>query len=218
MSIVIDSTLALNNTTQSTSHSVSFNNVAGDFLIVAIIEQNSFSGNPVTSITYNGVSLTLVDFQEAPNTQGAGVWRLANPATGTNTLTINFSNNGPLYGAVQTYTGVDLASPIDATNKGTSWNIGTSMSLPITTVSDNATLFASAYIARNVTTYGANTTQVAYTAGTFLVVRSTNAITSAGATTLSWTANSTEFLAYVIVALKPDTGGGANTTNFFLMM
>ena len=206
MAIAIDSTVTFNRSS-ATTHSFTFDNVAGDFLLIGFNNNNGGS-TTVSSITYNGVGLTVVDTQTVPNANLATVWRLSNPAIGSNTVLITLSNANNVVGALQSYTGVDLASPIDATNKGTSWNIGTAMSLPITTITDNTRLFAQAYIARNVTSLATGTTSILTANGAGLTIRSTNEIASAGATSLAWTASSTEFQGHVIVALKEASGGG----------
>jgi len=207
MAIAIDSTVTFNRSS-ATTHSFTFDNVAGDFLLIGF-STTVGNGATVSSITYNSVSLTVVDTQINPNNSLSTVWRLNNPATGSNTIEITLSSTNGVAGSVQSYTGVDLANPIDASNKGTSWGATTAMSLPITTITDNSRLFAHAYIARNVTSLATGTTSILTINGTALTIRSTNEIASAGATSLAWTASSTEFQGHVIVALKEASGGPA---------
>lgn len=215
MAIAIDSTQTFTQTS-STTHNVTFNNVAGDFLIVGF-NNTSGSGDVVSSVTYNGVALTEVATHVVPNNNFSSVWYLANPATGSNTLAISYSGSSDCRGAVQSYTGVDLTSPIDASASGTSsWNTTTNIDLPITTNTSNTRLFANSYIARSITAYDSGTTSVYYQSGASSTVRSTNEIASAGATQLGWTANNNEYSGYVIVALKEDAGGGGVVTPQFI--
>ena len=206
MAIAIDSTVTFQRSSDTT-HSFTFDNVAGDFLLIGFSTSTN-ANTTVVSITYNGVDFTEVDKQVQPNNTKAIVWRLNNPATGSNTLVITLSRTDGAAGAVQSYTGVDLANPIDASNKGTSWGATTAMSLPITTITDNTRLFAHAYIARTVTSLATGTTSILTANGTALTIRSTNEIASAGAASLAWTAARNEFSGHVIVALKEASGGG----------
>ena len=211
----IDSTITFNRVT-ATTHSFTFNNVAGTFLLIGF-NNNLGTSTTVSSIKYNGVDLTVVDTQTTPNANFATVWRLSNPALGSNTFEITLSSTNNVVGAVQSYTGVDLANPIDASSKGTSWNLTTAMSLPITTVTANARLFAHAYIARNVSSLATGTTSVHTANDAGLTIRSTNAIANAGATSLDWTANATEFQGHVIVALRQASGGPVRNSQLTMM-
>jgi hypothetical protein len=100
-----------------TSHSFSFTNTAGSFMVVVIENRLSSGGCGTTdidalSVTYNGVALT---FQKGTATDGvlggAGacifghLLTLVNPATGANTLALSWTGTANVSVAVKTFSG-----------------------------------------------------------------------------------------------------------------
>lgn len=73
------------------SHNESATTSGSDRALVVIVSIDDAS-NSVTSITYNGVSLSQIGRQTASGSGSAGVemWALSNPASGSHTLTVNF--------------------------------------------------------------------------------------------------------------------------------
>ena len=90
-------------------------------LMVAVgWESGPSNTKTVSGVTYNGVAMTLVQ-----NTQsGVGstrpqleIWRLVNPATGSNTLSVSFNNpsdDGVVHISAAVFEGVDQTTPIGA--------------------------------------------------------------------------------------------------------
>ena len=146
-----------------TSHTTSFNNVAGNFMVVT---STSYTTNPgATTMTYNGVSMT----QMGSNQTGGATpvyqytFYLASPATGTNnivTTTTNSLTNG-FFDHVLSYSGVNTASPIANNSQSTTANIGdTSVAV---TIGNTGSSFA-------VWQFGAESGRT-YTAGANTVLR-----------------------------------------------
>lgn len=104
------------------------------FLIVSIVAQDSTS---VSSVTYNGVSLTSSGARAYANFTFSEQWYLANPDSGANTVQVNLSGATAYPTATaKTYTGVAQTSPVDGTNTATANS--TTPSVSVTTSVDNS--------------------------------------------------------------------------------
>lgn len=190
------------------------------FLIVApCAVPNSGRNDILTSMTYNGVALTK-QISEEPQTSGQwiGIWTLANPTAGSNTLTINSSENwgpgGGVYIHHAVYTGVsgtptiDVGSPVD--------NSSNSVTLNVTTTGDNAWLFSTT---RSVDTgdqiAGTGTVERTDTANS--TGDSNGAKTPTGSYSMGWTTSGTK-LCGIVIAFAPGGGGGSVNSGFFAFM
>lgn len=107
-------------TTKSFNHTV---NAGTDRALVVIVNAMRYqvgdSPTDITSITYDGVSLTKaieVDEYTTNRNYVTSIWYLANPNTGTNTITVTTSNNVHewIVGAMN-FTGVDQTNMIGDT-------------------------------------------------------------------------------------------------------
>ncbi|HEX9061348.1 MAG TPA: hypothetical protein VF941_14305 [Clostridia bacterium] len=115
------------------SHTCTGSNLA---LFVGIRNQSSNSDD-VTSVTYNGVAMTLIPGGKI-NNNGAYVYLyyLFAPATGTNTVSVSTSNAADtVTGFSVSYTGVKQSGMPDASNTATSAT--SSISASLTTVANN---------------------------------------------------------------------------------
>lgn len=215
MAAVIDSQLDFSIGSSATVHNITFDNVAGTFLIVGFtcLYSTGVIDN-VASATFNGVPLTKINHQNgSANNRTTNQWSLLNPATGSNTLTITLTNSERIYGTVLSYTGHDDINPVGVSAKGTT--SGTTVTFPITTGTDDSVLFCSAQTNRAVSSYDTNTTSVHSISGNTEILRSTSAIAVAGATTLGLTFSvSDPGLPYIITEIKP-AAVATNTSNFF---
>lgn len=110
-----------------------FNNVAGTLLVVGVGSRPG--GDQVTAVTYAGVSMTLVaKFNSGAASTWLYVYELANPATGTNDISVTHSSSADLRVAAVSYTGAD---DVEASATGTQAS-ATSWTGSVTTVTDNA--------------------------------------------------------------------------------
>lgn len=73
---------------ESATHSFSFTNTNGDFLVVCV---SGFRGRTISALTYNGVSLTQRATYMPWSTQHVNIWTLASPAKWANTIAITLS-------------------------------------------------------------------------------------------------------------------------------
>lgn len=94
----------------------------------------------ITTVTYNGVSMSVLTtvVQQAWNNPAIRVWGLANPTTGTNTISVyNSSGSARYHVAVASYTGVDSTQP-DANNTNSNTSANITLHSAITTVTANS--------------------------------------------------------------------------------
>ena len=198
----------------------SFNNVAGDYLLVSI--QLYTNIDTVTGVTYNGVAMTQLGKRQsaAGNHSTIYLYGLAAPATGSQTVSISFTGS-PTYviSMAFSYTGTHATQP-DATavngEKATVNPTDLGLSQAITTVNDNAW---TAWIVMT-------DTGVAVAAGTgsSLVRRdgfatttqffdSNAVITPAQANTMQATAGATDVVTWVMTSIRvAGAGGGGGVT------
>jgi hypothetical protein len=140
------------------SNTVSFTTSGSDrYLVVQVL---SSPGDTVTGVTYNGVAMSQI-MTSTFGAQANELWGLANPASGTHNIVASFSGapSTVVIDAIS-YTGAQQTTPIEAT--GTNSGSGTSASVSVTTLTDNAWL---------VGYFRANSASGAFTAGSNTVIR-----------------------------------------------
>ena len=188
------------------------------FLLVFVAD--NMSGN-VTGITYNGVTMT--DISSGYNVNGAvdlTVYGLIAPATGANTVSINFAASSSWGAAVaHSYTGVDQSTfpTIFTNNKVTSTSITTSAT---TTVDDSWLVSSARGSSSGATSASTGATTRFSTAGFIQTYDSGGATGGAGSKSMRIT-GSNQVLGMQLVVLAPDTGGGgggAQNSNFLKFM
>lgn len=104
MAIARDSNLATFDDAAGTTHTYSFNNSAGNFLLVPVFEVDG--GDFVTGVTYNGVAMTNGG-KIALGTTQIYIFYLASPATGTHNIVISANNAAcDTRGGASSYSGV----------------------------------------------------------------------------------------------------------------
>lgn len=195
--------------TDDYSQSVNSGVTGTDRILVLTISCGTTSSANPTSITYNGVSLTKA---VGLSRDDFSIWYLVNPATGSNTLDIQFNGGNQYFVAnAAIFENVDQSSPIDATaTDSASVGAGSDKTTNITTTVDDAMLVdviggsasgtdwdavagqTQLQQASNTWTYGAMSYKAAGTAGSKSMAYTNNAISSR-----------TGY--HVIVALNPNT-------------
>jgi len=128
------------------------------FLVVHVATYKSGSGDIVTGVTYNGVSMTLLNQETAQTEVETYMFYLANPASGSNTVSIKHPSNNYIWGIAGSYTGVDQTTPIDSSASGTTSG-STSITSTTTVVASNCWLIGGFENTNNMTTAGAGTTR-----------------------------------------------------------
>jgi hypothetical protein len=115
MSVAIDSQMpsqAANTVSSVTSQSFSFTNTAGSVLYVIIGYVNSALTLP-TAVSYGGNACTFISQHGANNNTGGytAVYRLLNPPTGANTVSITFAASASWSTGCISFTGNKTTSP-----------------------------------------------------------------------------------------------------------
>ena len=161
--------------------------------------------NNVTGVTYNGVSMTLVNsFAMTGGAAGQYIrlYQLVSPATGANNVVITCSAAGNTYGNGVSYTSASQTGQPDAQNTGGA-STGTSLTTSVTTTADNCWVVGFAYMAGTISA-GTNTTLRSTNAGGILAIFDTNAAqTPAGSKSVQTTSGTSGFNGHVIASFAP---------------
>lgn len=126
MAIAFVSTTALTPTSGTSQTYSSINNTSGNLAFISFVLQGSGSTDPITAVTYGGISGSYVNFVNrfAGADRTSGVWVIPNIPTGSNSLVITLSSSKTFDQlSITFYSGCDTTSPIDvsyATNTGSS--------------------------------------------------------------------------------------------------
>lgn len=148
-------------TVNPASNTVAFDATATDaYLVVQTLKASS---QTVSDVTYNGVAMTLI---VGPNTGGTPtqtnyLWGLASPTTGTNDIVVSDSGAGTLVVDAILYSGSQQTTAVEASNS-TSGTSASSISISVTTITDNAWL---------VGYFRSNSPSGGFTAGSNTVIR-----------------------------------------------
>jgi hypothetical protein len=183
---------ASNSGYQSPSSSYSWNHTCtGTNLFLAVdVEVLSVPGTTVSSITYNGVNLTLIGTKSSVS--GAAhveCWGLVAPATGTHSIAVTLSASVASAGTASSYQSVNQTSPTEAFNGNQATNVGAAdATVTITSASNNCWIHAC--VATDATAITANQTtrnNVTGTLGSGANEDTAGPLTPAGAQVMSYT-------------------------------
>ena len=154
------------------------------YLVIGIV---TLAGQTVSSLTYNGVALSLI--RGVTNTVRVELWGLVNPAIGTNTISLTLSGVATSIGIASSFTGVHQTSPVEGDNSAT--GTGTAdATVDITSVANNDWAVDIVGISVDTTIIvGAGQTQRANVSGAGGAggMSTEGPKTPAGAITMSWT-------------------------------
>ncbi len=209
MAIAFDNKAVGSYNSGGTSTSFSFTTSASANRLLTVAWYNDTT-NPVTGITYNGVSLVMVGSTQTSATISMGMFYLAGPtvASGANSIVISRTNgNGTLLYEVASYTGARPALQPDAVVQGSSGTT-TPFSTTITPVQTNTWVIGTAIMYNQTLTSGTNLTlrQGQAFAG---ILDSNGTVTPAGVHTIDWscTGGSPTVGLYVMASFSDTTGG-----------
>lgn len=212
MAIARDTFLA--RTTQNNNAWSASYTVTGSSPTLVVFAENGSSTPTATSATYNGVAMTLVD---AVGSVVGGFSQtsfiLVNPATGANTLTVNFSESSNHSITAESYTGVGSGGSTGGadSHNTASWTAsGGDKSIVTTTVANNA--WIAVYLRTDSGSYaaGTNVSTQDNVANIALMGDTNSAITPAGATTQTFTNSSGVPSGFILsVGLTPAVAAGA---------
>jgi len=211
MAIVFD---AASTGTAGIASSLTFAHTTGSgnkrFLVVGVAYQDTTS---VSSITYNGTSLTFVNRASQSSTTSE-LWYLANPSSGANNVVITMSGTTAYpTGSAITFTGVAQTSLVDSSNTATGND--TAPTVTTTTTRDNSWVVDCVAVQTNTgditLTVGAGQTQRTNHSNSSQERQgtSTETTTTAGAVTMSWSLSATRRWSITTFGFKE--GGVDNT-------
>lgn len=180
-----------------------------------LVNISIFVSGTVTALTYNGVAMTLV----RSDTNGVyrnEIWRLENPASGTNSIAVTLSGSLTSIGSAVSYSGVDQTNMIEA-NAGANGSNSTPTQ-SVTTLTDNAWVTSGLSSANTSETSTSPQTSRANNTGALGTgaMGDQGPVAPAAATTAAWSATGVaQSWALSVVAIKPyiPAAGTAWTVN-----
>jgi len=211
-SIAFDAQSSITQSTTATSISWSHTTGTGsNRLLLVAVGVHVATGTPATvsNVTYGGVSLIQVTtaLYSAKDPQvRTYVFGLVNPASGTNTITVNFVAATLSVAGAVTYTGVDQTTPIQTSNTAT--GAGKAPSVLVTVTGGGRWLFGHLGGDEPKTwsiTEGAEQTNRWAQEGQFYKGRGSDKSVSAGSQSMSWTLDKTVNYVASAVVINPAT-------------
>jgi hypothetical protein len=191
-----------------TSHSFSHTCTGADgLLFVGIV--GDYTADDITSVTYNGDTMTLVDKRRNP---GEARWtylyyRLGPDTGGSYTVQINASSSHFLTGGAVSYTGAQQSGVPDASNTGESDT--SPLTISVTTVANNCwTVLVGCCEGANVAAGTGSTQRVVDSSFDAIgMFDSAGVITPAGSYSMGMTGGSPTWFAGVMASFAPAGGG-----------
>jgi len=96
--------------------------------LVLVVGVSSWGRLP-TSVTYNGVALTLIVIQDTDPNYYASLWYLTAPVTGTHDVVVTLDGSNPVIGGATSWTGADQSVPIGASGDATGTSTAPSVAI-----------------------------------------------------------------------------------------
>jgi len=184
MAIAFDS---MTESTESSNPAITLSHTCnGSNRILFVIGWVRGNGNTVSSMTYNGVSMTQIGSQldtGTGNHDKSFMFYLVNPASGTHDVSISFSGNNYCYAIACSYTGAkQTGQPDNSADRTTKSETNSTVSL--TTVADNSWVIMGWAGTGSSATAGTGTTKRNTVASNSDFFDSNGPITPAGSTSL----------------------------------
>jgi hypothetical protein len=167
----------------------------------------SVAGSSVSSITYNGVALTLIKSKASVSgAVRAELWGLVAPAVGTNAIAVTLSTGLDSIGTAMSFQNVHQTSPTEGENSASATNVGAAdATVDVVTVATNDWVIDTVATDDTAITVGAGQTSRNNVTGTLgSGADSTEPATSPATVTMSWTnVAALATWSIVAVALRP---------------
>jgi hypothetical protein len=125
-------------TTNTLSTSYTVGSGSNRLLAVGLIGDSFGGSDDITSVTYNGVSMTLAAKHTTGGERNTYLYYLLNPASGSNTVAITSTNTHYLLAGAADYDGVRQSGQPDATAESNDSGVNDSYASSITTVANNS--------------------------------------------------------------------------------
>lgn len=206
MAVVLDTVTTTGDLGTANSFSFSHTTSGSNRYLGVIVYQTS-SQQSVSSITYGGTGLSLIQAINISGSSRIEVWGLAGPALGSNTVSGSFGGfASSLRVSAISFTGAKQTGQPDTSNATTGQvQIGGSQqpSITLTTSSDGCMIFDAVLMFGNtgaLTPGSGQTSRVSATEGTSWIGASTEPQASAGSVTMDWT-NGSQLIQWGIIAV-----------------
>ncbi|HEX9676925.1 MAG TPA: hypothetical protein VGA07_13200, partial [Anaerolineales bacterium] len=205
--------------TQRTGITISHATSGTDRLMLVGVTVNPNQDETVSSITYNGTSLTLVGSAQQSNDARVEIWRLIAPDTGTHDVVISFSAS-LLLGAkagVATFTGVHQTTPLGTFASANGDSAGPA-TVDISSASNELVFDTVGCEGCTSLSVGAGQTQRWYLTAlensnaSFQELAGASTEPGAATVTMSWTLGATNAWAIGAVPVKPAGSGSVDIT------
>jgi hypothetical protein len=202
-------------------HTYSFNNVAGDILIVDVMTVSIVAGDKVTGVTYNGVAMTRI---ADSGDSGAGShervfsYYLVGPATGTHNVVVTTTN--ALYetvnGNATSYIGAKQTGQPDSYAVSVSSSASSPLTISTTVVATGCWLHAFFASYNLIPSAGTGTTSRAtFTSGGNGMSADSNGTVGTGSQSQQFTWSGTNAYAAIVLSIAPvPASGPANVKTF----
>jgi len=209
MAIAFDA--ASNSGYQTAQSSYSWNHTCSgpEAILLVGVSMLSVVGSSVTSITYDGIALNLIDAKASVSgAVRAEAWKLDDPPTGTAlSIVVTLSAGLDSTAGAVSLSVVNVLSSTEAANDNSATNIGAAdATVTVTTVADNDWVFT--VVAASDTSITAGQTERSNVTGTLGSggTSTTGPKTPAGAQAMNWTnVGAAQTWSIVGVAIKPAT-------------
>ena len=160
-------------------------------VLIVGVSMLSVAGSSVTGITYNGVALTKIRSDiSAVGAVRTELWRLVNPASGSNTVEVTLSATLDSIAAAVSLTGVNQTNPTGSHNGASATNVGAAdATVSVSTTADGSWLIDAVATTDTAITVGAGQTQRSNVSGTLGSggTSTEGPKTPTGSVTMSWT-------------------------------
>lgn len=207
MAIARTNSAAIANWSTSNPATASFDCSGGDFLVIGVFTNGATSA---LSATYNGVSMTQLSFFSDGSNKNA-MFYLANPASGSNTISVTRTGGSNMSIVAAAYSGVDQTTPIDASVTKT--RSSSPFVSPNITVSDsNNWLVATFRREQNVTITSSDMTKVVASTIVFEEIWDSNSTVSAGTQNVTYTFSTGDLSGYTMISLQAAGAAGPTFT------
>lgn len=195
---------------------------AGSNMTLEVLIHLLNATNLLTSVTYNGTAMTLVQGPIFDSGNGDGAsnfyrYTLANPTVGTNNIVVTFSTTVFVVAVGLSYSGASATQP-DGLDTGTASNVSTSDitgTITTTTAGDWGIMMVG--LGRGIAASTGSTLRYAYSNGQGAVYDSGAAFGSTGTNTMAWHATATGGGNYTYIMSGVKAAGAAVANSKFLM-